>query len=658
MVPSTHIRVAFLWAVFALLVPADLLAQRNTFRQYGAAEGLTNLGVKCLLQDRVGYIWVGTDNGLFRYEGDRFHEFGHAEGLPSSEIRDLAESPDGVLWVATENGVARLTGDRFEPVKIGEMGISLMVAFDRSGLVFVRDASRIVRGIPDGAGSYQFSTLVHGATDGLLVDGGDVWYIKDGVLWHLSQEKTERIGAFAVSFRHQHYAVARDANGNLWLRSASGLYELPRGGTSLLDRSKGIPPSSYGRIYADHWGRVYVSSDTGAVVVLDGDTRTSVNEEHGLPSNATGPVLLDREGSLWIGLEGGGLVRRLDHGEWLSWKKEDGLLHDHVWSILHDRTGKLWVGTSGGLSILDGNGRVVHSWTGRNGLASNMVNTIVEGPAEDVYVGTSPGGISRFNRDGMLLGTYRFTTGLSEEVNSMAVDRQGRLWAVGRRGCFRSRTPLSASGALTFEQMKIPGLATLAAFRAVLPGEDGVMWISSTDGLARFDGRQWRVFTRADGLKSNDLEGIAVGLGALWVAYRDALGITCLKFEGDKVTTINHLTRQDGLSSNLVFALAFDHEGRLWASTDIGVSELKEGRWRRYGTEDGLIWDDCNDLALYVDREDNVWVGTSGGLSRHSRPRNPIPDFPPRPCSPPSKEAGRNFKLMITRCCNMHKTRS
>lgn len=644
MLSSAHIRIVCLGTILAFLVPLDLMGQRYTFRQYGTDEGLTNLSVNCLLQDRAGYIWVGTDNGLFRYDGDGFQAFRHAEGLPNTEIRNLAESPDGVLWVAMESGVARRSGTRFVPVNTGEKEQYPTVAFDRLGRVYVKDASRIVRGTPNGGGSYQFSTLVHGATDSFTVSGEDVWYGKNGALWHFSGEKAERIGTFAALPLHQSYPITQDAHGNLWLRSMSKLYELPKGKTQLVDRSEGIPSTSSCNLYADRWGRVYVSNDTG-VVVLDGDARPYLNGEHGLPSYSVGPVLLDRKGALWIGLSGGGLVRRLGHGEWLSWKKEDGLLHNGVWSILHDRTGKLWVGTSGGLSILDANGRLVHSWTDRNGLAGSHVQAIVEGTAGDIYAGTIPGGISRFSKDGMLLQTYRFTSGVSVHVISMAIDRQGRLWAVGYGGCFRSRAPLSASGTLTFEQMKVPGLDAQASFHAALAGQNGVMWISSSAGLARFDNGQWRVFTRADGLKSDDVDATAVGLGALWVTYRDALGISCIKFAGERVKTVTHLTRQDGLSSDLVYALAFDQKGRLWASTDHGVSEMESGRWRRYGTEDGLIWDDGDDLALHVDREDNVWIGTSGGLSRYSAPSNPIPDSPPQAVITSIKGGGQEFQV-------------
>jgi len=643
MILSMHIRGALLCSIVALFMSLGLLGQRYTYRQYGSDEGLTNLSVNCLLQDRVGYIWVGTDNGLFRYDGDRFREFGHTEGVPNTEIRSLAESPDGVLWVGTVSGIARRVGNRFEAVQTGEKVQHSTIAFDRSGRVYVKDASRIVRGTPNGRGSYQFSTLVHGATDSFLVNGEDVWYVKDGSLWHLSGETAERIGIYAALALHGSYPITEDAQGNLWLRSPSKLYELAKGKTQLVDRSEGIPPTSHSKLYADRWGRVYVSNDTG-VVVLDGESRTYLNNEHGLPSYTAGPVLLDREESLWVGLLGGGLVRRLGHGEWLSWQKEDGLLHNSVWSILHDRTGKLWVGTSGGLSILDTEGRVVRTWTVRTGLAGNQVEAIVEGQAGDVYVGTSPGGISHFRADGTLQRTYRFTSGLSTLVISMSIDRQGRLWAVGRGGCFRSRAPLSASGGLTFEQIKIPGIAPQAVFRAVVAGENGAMWIGSSDGLARFDGGQWRVFTRADGLKSDDVEGPVVGLGVLWITYRDALGITSLKFEGERIKTVTHFTKQDGLSSDLIYALAFDHAGRLWVSTDHGVSRLENGRWRRYDTEDGLIWNDGNNFALHVDREDNVWVGTSGGLSRYRALSNPVSDFPSQAVLTTIKGGGQEFQ--------------
>ena len=101
--------------ILLLLIPSAL-AQRYTFKHYGQDEGLSNLATECLFQDRAGYLWVGTQNGLFRYNGSVFTPFGSADGLPSSSVGSLAETPDGVLWVGTQGGLARRQGVRFAEI--------------------------------------------------------------------------------------------------------------------------------------------------------------------------------------------------------------------------------------------------------------------------------------------------------------------------------------------------------------------------------------------------------------------------------------------------------------------------------------------------------------------------------------------------------------
>src|SRR5579864_2057047 len=104
-----------LGAVLAYLAAsAPLCAQRYTYKFYGQEEGLQNLAVQAILQDREGFLWVGTQNGLFRYDGSRFKAFTKNDGLPEARIESLHEAADGTLWVGTEGGLARLHGGRFE----------------------------------------------------------------------------------------------------------------------------------------------------------------------------------------------------------------------------------------------------------------------------------------------------------------------------------------------------------------------------------------------------------------------------------------------------------------------------------------------------------------------------------------------------------------
>lgn len=624
---------AVVWAFVALLFATPLAAQQYTFRQYGPSDGLTNLGVNCLFQDHTGYLWVGTDNGLFRYDGTTFQPFGHAEGLEDTEIRSLAESPDGNLWVATQNGVARRAGGRFIPVDAGVRGLFLAVAFDPRGNIYLEHSTGILRGIPDRSGSYhRFTMVAPGSVGGMFIQGSNVWFRREGELWRLNGDQAERIGSPAGLPSDRWGSITLDTLGNLWVRSATRLFELPYSQTRFVDRSGGVPNAMVTRLFADAHGRLYVSTNSG-LVLLDSSknpnepSRTYIDPQHGLPADVAGSVFVDRGESLWIGMRGGGLVRRLGHGEWVSWKKADGLSNDSVWSMLHDGNGRLWVGTNGGLDVFGPDGKLVRTWNSHSGLTGDSVYAIAAAPSGQIFAGTAPIGVNRFSSEGSLLRSYGPSTGLvSEQVNGLAVDHQNRLWVAAAGGCFRSRTSIDALD-LKFDRVDIPGLPPHAYVYEARVDESGVIWIVTSSGLVRFDGKQWRVFTKADGLKADDLVALTIGHGQFWIAYRDALGISRLEFQGDQIQ-VTSVTQEDGLSSDLIYALAFDHTGHLWISTDNGVSVLEGSRWRHYGMEDGLIWDDGNDHALSIDSDDAVWIGTSRGLSRYAALPFALPDAP------------------------------
>jgi diguanylate cyclase (GGDEF)-like protein len=523
---------------------------------------------------------------------------------------------------------------RFEPVNPGVAGVFLSLAFDAQGDLYLEHSSGIVRGVRQPGGEYRFAMVAPGSDGGMLVHGADVWFRRDGDLWRLTGDKTERVGTPAGLPLDRWGSTVFDTRGDLWVRSATRLFELPAGQARFVDRSEGVPNAMVNRLFADSHGRIFVSTISG-VVVLDGPNhahRTYIDADHGLPSDVASSVLLDRGESLWIGMRGGGLVRRLGHGEWLSWRKADGLINDSVWSVLHNGDGRLWVGTNGGVSVFGPDGKLAQTWTQRNGLSGVGVYAIAAGPGGEVFAGTAPAGITRFAGDGKLLRAYGQSSGLlAEQVNAVAFDREDRLWVAAAGGCFRSRLPVAPGSELKFDRVSIPGIAPGSYFYDVKLGPSGVLWIATSSGLARFDGNRWRVFTEADGLKSSDLVGIAIGQGELWVAYRDAMGIARLDFHGDRVQ-VTGVTQRDGLASDLIYAVAFDHAGRMWVSTDNGVAMHDSkapdpSRWRHFGVEDGFIWDDGNDHALSVDQYDNVWVGTSRGLSRYAPSPYPLPEL-------------------------------
>jgi diguanylate cyclase (GGDEF)-like protein len=611
-------RPCFRWLAVLLVFAISSLAfaQRQLFHEYGSADGLANLSVKCLMQDHTGFLWVGTDNGLFRYDGNTFRAYGHGDGLPNTEILSLAESPAGVLWVGTNNGVAQASGERFQSIDVGEKGLISTIGFDASGDVYLEKTTGILRGVPAGKNGYSFRNIVSGTVSGLFVNGGEVLFGKDGGLWSYKGDKARPIEGSSALPRDQWGSIAEDSLGNRWFRSRTRLVEMPRGQGRFVDRSDGVAHAAEAHLYADRHGSIYVYTVSG-IAVLSGIRRTLIDARHGLPADPSGPMWIDREEFLWVGTDGGGLVRRLGHGEWAAWKKEDGLLRNSVWAVERGRTGDVWVGSNGGLTILNSAGQVTHTWTNRSGLPGDRVLSLAQAPSGDFYVGTDTTAIGHFNAKGMLLKTLGAKSGyLADRVAAMAFDQQGRLWAIGNGGCFRSQGP-AGEGEPRFVRMEIPGIPSRAIFRDISVDDHGNVWIASSLGLARFDGTAWRIFTVKDGLESEDLGVVSQAQGAIWIAYRDALGMT--RLQGPDYTP-DHVTVQDGLQSNQIYAIKADLKGRIWVSTDTGMDVLEGGRWRHYGSEDGLIWNDTDSLALSIDSEDNVWIGTSAGLSKFAQP--------------------------------------
>jgi signal transduction histidine kinase/CheY-like chemotaxis protein len=223
--------------------------------------------------------------------------------------------------------------------------------------------------------------------------------------------------------------------------------------------------------------------------------------------------------------------------------------------------------------------------------------------------------------------------GLTKEaIQNLALDRENRVWVATRTGLFRSSRPASSSGKeQRFERMIVAGapLGQPEAFRMVTIGHAGDVWAAGDRGLAHFSEGVWSRFGMKDGLKSDVVVSVAEDPdGSIWVAYREALGLTRLSFAGGGLHVESFGPGNGPRSEKIVF-LAFDARGHLWSGTDHGADVFDGTRWRHYGKADGLIWDDCNTNAFLAGPDGSTWIGTSRGLS-HFRPlATPAAGVPP-----------------------------
>ena len=599
-------------AAIALLFASSMLdAQRYNFKFYGEEEGLQNLAVQVVLQDRSGFLWVGTQNGLYRYDGNRFSAFGKNEGLPGARIEALHESIDGTLWVGTRNGLARRSGSGFVAVPMQVAGSVVSragIVSDARGFIYVTTEHGLAVG--DKLKFRLKGPRVEAAS--VYVDSsGAVWFGCGSQLCELVNDEVYEIEGLPAE---RWDAILGDVEGNLWIRSEKSLY-VRAAGSSKFQARGGVAEATntYPTLALDPAGRLLVPTFRGLARESEKGWDL-IRAEEGLTSNDIASVMQDREGSIWLGFLGSGLARWLGYNEWHSWSEREGLARESIWSVARDAKGRLWVGTQFGLNYAEErDGKVI--WKQQPVKGVDMIRTLAPAPDGSLWIGGSPGGLLHLDPRS---GATRAADGVrSNNIRHVMVDREGRVWASTRNGLFRG----TAAG--RFEEVIPADAQPGEIFHMTMADSKGAIWVAGVRGLAKFANGRWTRFNSRNGLKSDVVAHVAEDPdGSIWIGYYDAFGLSHLSFN-DGAMKIEHVVAGAGLRSDKSIFLGFDSHGWLWSGSDHGVDVFDRVRWRHYGRSDGLIWDDCNSNAFFADSA-GIWIGTSRGLSRF----RPLPSTP------------------------------
>jgi signal transduction histidine kinase/ligand-binding sensor domain-containing protein/CheY-like chemotaxis protein len=615
--------------VLALLA-SPAIAQRFSFKYYGQEQGLSNLATECLFQDRTGYLWVGTQNGLFRYDGADFTRFGEVDGLPSDSIEALSQTPDGTLWVATQAGLARRDGTRFKAVYFGrrtENPSHFGLASDHAGRIYLGTPAGLLAAPPPIAGSERTFRPIPGqpqepAYGVTVTSGGDVWFGCGFQICRFAGGSVTTFGSRQGVLAARWDALIEDRGGSIWIRSSKYLLQKNRGSDTFIATSQAIPSlGDFASLSLGHDGELFVPTDDGVWEFSKGRWRV-IGQAQGLISGSINTVLQDREGSIWIGLWGAGLARWLGRNQWEGWTRAEGLSGEHIWMMTRDRHGDLWVATQNGLNQLHRDPRTGASawkvWGEKDGIAGNKTRAVTVGPDGAVWVGSSPGGVSRIDPVSKRVRSFSLPPGPSHDrIWNMTIDRSGTLWVATRGGLFFVDVQ---KGDTSFQRQMLPMTESSEIIFSVLEDSKDRLWVSGTQGLARRENGSWRRFRKEDGLPTNVAGFLAEDPdGSIWVGYRDRTGLSKIHVEGDRLS-LKTYTHGSGLRSNQAIFVRVDHRGWLWFGTDHGVDVLRNGTWRHYGQQDGMIWDDCDSEGFYEDSDGSIWIGTSRGLAHFRVP--------------------------------------
>ncbi len=644
------------------------------FQRYSLEDGLSQSTVWCVLQDRRGFLWVGTNDGLNRFDGYGFtiyrNQARDSFSLANNDVMALCEDRQGTLWIGTHQGLCR---------------------YDRE--------------------HDRFETFQHSANDQQSISGNNIRTLYEdraGRLWigtfdgGLSRfdPQTQKFERFLQDDpKAEIVDIVEDSSGNVWLGCSEDGIRIfnPVTHRVTVYRPEVQNPASLSHLKitalcADQAGNIWVGTDGGGVCRFDQATqqfqvyRAKAGEFNSISVDRIWTIYTDRKGQVWVGTWGGGLCRYLpEQNGFIAYQNQPqnpgSLSSNIVWAIYEDRAGLLWVGTfGGGLCCFDPNlqrfSTFSHDPQNPKSLPSNNVFCFAEDRNQGIWAGTFEGGLSNFDPITGNVTTYRHKDSdprslPNDNVWSVCPDGQGHLWIATFNGGLSlfdltSRTctnfasnPKSPNGLpgndirLVFCSRdgtvwvgvrgfglgrflpernefiplasEIPGLPGLKEARALYEDQAGRLWLGSELGLIVID-RTRKTFENflhnpndSLSLCSNLVWSVTEAPnGLLWIGTKD--GLSCF----DRAQRVFYSFREtEGLPNNAVYGILPDDAGNIWISTNVGLSRLtpkrEAGRWTirvwNFDVGDGLQSNEFNMGASLKTSDGTMLFGGVNGFN-------------------------------------------
>ncbi len=601
----------------------------QNFSSFGKLQGLKSNGIRSMMNDKYGNLWIGTTGGgMSRYDGQRFTHYTEQEGLVHNFVSSMLEDRYGNLWFGTAGGVSKYDGLRFtnftEEEGLTNSNVVGMIEDHSGNLWFASDGGGVIK--------YDGKHFIHFTEKQGLGNNHALCILEDrsGNIWigTIDGGVSKYDGKQFVSFSDKHgmpdkvvVSILEDHAGNIWL-GTDGYGVSKYDGISFTNYSvkEGLSNNSVWSILEDKSGNFWFGTNGGGLNKFDGKQFTHYSEQEGLNNDIVFCGLEDYCGNLWFGTNGGGICK-YDGRLFTHLTEKEGMSDKAIWNIIQDNSGNLWFGT-GSNGAVKYDGKQYTTISDSEGLSANYVRTILEDHSGNLWFGTFGGGVNKY--DGRELTIYMEDHGLSNRVVSSCIeDHHGNLW-FGTYGGGVSKFDGKIFTHFTEEQGLINN-----AVNCILEDHSGNLWFGTfNSGLSKFDGKRFTNFTTDDGLNSNTIWSIKEDAsGAIWLATGG--GGVC-KFDGKNFT---HFTEKEGLPSNFVLSVLKDHTGSLWFGTRFGLSKLLQPSadndsgfsieaankqnvyFKNYIYEDGFLGIGCYHNAIFEDDKNQIWVGANDRLT-------------------------------------------
>ncbi|MDE1176961.1 MAG: diguanylate cyclase [Edaphobacter sp.] len=639
-------------------------AQQFTFRHYGQDDGLRNLDVFSMVEDADGSLWMGTENGLFRYDGSSFQRFGEQQGLGEQLTPGLYKDDFERIWITTNNHLYLFNGQRATSVPLGDSDAHFtegqtVAALNRTHLlVLIRGGVRLLTDTGSGWTAAPFfdaqNLVAHpelGKIHSILFADNTLWMGCGASICRL-RYPLETAQHPEVEFFSSGQQLPVDDNwlrlfidrqGTLWARGEQHIVVMLKGEQKFMlrDIPDGTTPYHGSGILSfaqDPEGDLFTQINRGVAVWKNNAWRT-YDKNNGVSLNDISTILIDHTGHHWFATRGHGIYRWLGYGVIENWTSAQGLGDDVAWPIFRDSRSHLWISDQYQVGLLD---QTTHRISPPPAFAAHPF-------PHGVGINESSDGSLWFSRiDGELVRTdpqaqqITFRSHLPPLIRSFA-DFEGRLWLMSRNGLFVVRDPTAADPVI--EAIPDSPLST-DAFADAAETPDHDLWFLADQHLYHYTNStgHFNIIPLDPAATRGQLRNLAAAAdGTLWIGG-GIPALLHLRITGSEAQLIESVAMPT-LVSNVVQIVRFDKRGYLWIGTDQGMNLYDGKTWRLLTQRDGLISNDTDEGSFFADNDGSVWFGVNGGAVHASLPKRFFSAVPLDVTITSASIAGRTLEL-------------
>jgi len=633
-------------------------------------EGLSQSNVRCILQDKNGFLWIGTQDGLNRFDGYQFTKFRRESRNPNSlsgnYISCITEDKDGKIIIGTINGVTiydpRL--NLFKQLTIKDSIYNINEIGSVSSILCARDGSIWIGDYYSGLIRIKKNKTVRFRKEADNPNSISANYItalcedKDGNIWigtfgsglnkyDIKTKKFEHIGSGSGNNQalssNSITSLCSNRKGNLFIGTTGGLNVLDLSTNTITvyknnpSYENSISGNNILSIYSDKKDNVWLAIEGKGVNVFDVSKGTFTKIYVESKTNPSGEekniwsIYEDSNDNFWFGTSTNGVIKwKKNSSNFKSFTQEtnqDHLSDYSIRSIFVDRENNIWIGTDYGLNkILANSGRVkkyYHNTSDKTSINDNKIWAIAEDKKDNIWIGTQRGlALYDKRRDAFKRFVYNANTKESLPVfgiRCLYFDDNNLLWfGTYGSGLFSYDIQKNKFYDHTFNIANPDAKKDVVIFQ-IYEDDNGKLWLVAPSGLASYD-KKTKKYERFFSDSQNDYTGIQCVLYSLLKEDDSTIWLGTL---GDGLIKFNHskkqykfYTEKDGLANNVVYAMLKDNKGDLWLSTNYGISkfDIRTKQFKNYDKNDGLPTDEFNTGAFTADKKNNLYFGGIEGL--------------------------------------------